>query len=155
MFPAYSDSGRRSTCRTCGVEGDSVYVVQDSGRGTTGRWDQGARGTQEGRFRSKPGRHTLLQRSVVLQGLLAINPVIASYADRRIAEGIAHSGLLFRRIASIGANIESPFPSSRSLHIETRQGSPCSFGTAAGRRYWNAHPACRAASHPCNERARR
>ena len=64
--------------------------------------------------------------------LLAITLVIASKTGRRIAEGIAHSGLLFRRIASIRANIEPLCPSSRSLHIETRQGSLRSLGNRPG-----------------------
>ena len=48
VIPAYSDSGRRSTAPTWGVEGDSVCVVQDSGLGTP---DGGAKepgGTQAG-----------------------------------------------------------------------------------------------------------
>ena len=50
------------------------------------------------------------------EGSLAINSVIASHADRRFAEGIAHSGLLFRLKGSFRAIVESLCPSSPSLY---------------------------------------
>lgn len=59
MVPAYSDSGRRSVA-DLGVDGDSVFVVQDSGRGTTGRWGQGARGDAG---RAAPARNQAATRS--------------------------------------------------------------------------------------------
>ena len=76
VIPAYSDSGRRLLA-DLGVDGDSVFVVQDSGRGTTGRWGQGARGDPGGRLYPTPALfpYRPVRRNQVRQHFLKVPPI--------------------------------------------------------------------------------